>query len=317
LNGASRLCQRRWLFAGAVFDEANWTLVVDGRRVSIEAKPLELLRELLLQAGKVVTKDQLLDRIWPEVHVVEASLPTAVRKLRLALGDDRHDRTIVETVPGIGYRISVPVELDDRAPDLDRQANGATAAHYAGLEAQALAARQSGVMPRVMIVAAGLAIGLAAIVVAFSPTERVDAARPAHVYTQQEAMNALRKLDVEAVEKMIAAGWDPAAPFDSQGNDALKMVLNTCEWDPLHDQRKLQLIARTLLDGGAPLARRNFWGDTAYSIAKADRFCGPRHPVTRMLRTLCYAGYKPFGDRCLATYELTAAQRKAQGLPPA
>ena len=69
-----------------MFDEANWTLVVDGRRVAIEAKPLELLRQLLIGGSKLVTKDDLLGVIWPDVHVVEASLTTAVHKLRAALG---------------------------------------------------------------------------------------------------------------------------------------------------------------------------------------------------------------------------------------
>ena len=99
---------RRWAFAACVFDEANWTLIVNGNRVPVETKPLELLRELLLRAGNVVTKDELLDKIWPDVTVVEASLPTAIHKLRLALGDDRRDRCIIETVSGIGYRLATP-----------------------------------------------------------------------------------------------------------------------------------------------------------------------------------------------------------------
>ena len=84
LSGADRLTQRRWSFAGCTFDESNWALSVGGDRVAIETKPLEMLRELLLRAGNVVTKDALLDSIWPDVTVVEASLPTAVHKLRLA-----------------------------------------------------------------------------------------------------------------------------------------------------------------------------------------------------------------------------------------
>ncbi len=54
---------RRWFFAGCSLDEDSWCLLVDGQRAALEAKPMELLHELLLQAGKVVTKDELLDRI--------------------------------------------------------------------------------------------------------------------------------------------------------------------------------------------------------------------------------------------------------------
>lgn len=43
---------RRWRFGSALLDEASWTLSIDGARVQIEAKPLELLHELLLCAGE-------------------------------------------------------------------------------------------------------------------------------------------------------------------------------------------------------------------------------------------------------------------------
>ena len=109
--------RRRWSFADCLFDEGNWTLIVGGRRVPIETKPLELLRALLLRAGNLVTKDELLDSIWPDVTVVEASLPTAVHKLRLALGDDRRETHIIDTIPRIGYRLAVPVELEDLSGD--------------------------------------------------------------------------------------------------------------------------------------------------------------------------------------------------------
>lgn len=298
-SGADKLRQRRWTFAGCVFDESNWTLSVDRRRVPIETKPLEMLRELLLHAGNVVTKDQLLDTIWPSVTVVEASLPTAVHKLRVALGDDRRDRRIVETVPGIGYRLGVPAEFEDLS------ALRAEARPLAAIAASALARRSMPTrLARLAFIGAGLVMASAAIEIAVAPSEHVYATSSAHGFTQRDAANALRKLDIGAVEKLLAAGWDPNTSFDDEGNGAINYSLNLCEWDPQHDQRKLQLMVRTLLDGGAQIDRRNVWGDTPYSIAKAKRYCGPDHPVTKMLRTACYAGYKPPGDRCLASYEL-------------
>src|SRR5947209_19075933 len=110
-NGADRRQGRRWSFATCIFDENSWSLLVDGRRVPIEAKPLELLHELLLRPSEVVSTDELFAKIWPNVTVVEASLPTAVHKLRLAIGDDAQ-RHIVETVAGIGYRLGVPVQVE-------------------------------------------------------------------------------------------------------------------------------------------------------------------------------------------------------------
>lgn len=88
-NGRSRnasLLRRRrlWRFGEASFDEARWS--VGGQAVPLQAKPLELLRELLQQAGEVVTKDELLEAVWPGVAVTEASLATAVSQIRKALG---------------------------------------------------------------------------------------------------------------------------------------------------------------------------------------------------------------------------------------
>jgi DNA-binding winged helix-turn-helix (wHTH) protein len=310
MNGTDRLRPRRWLFAGCVFDEANWTLVVDGRRIPIEAKPLELLRELLSGDGQLVTKAELMDRVWPDVHVVEASLTTAIHKLRVALGEDRRRRRIIETVPGLGYRLNVPATTQEifpaAAPAFASQAP-------VGLDRAQAALRWNGpesVVPLALTVAGGLAIAIAAITVAAQPAPDLATLTATHPINQGTAANALRKLDVEAIDVLIAEGWDPNTPFDNEGTTALGYVLNTCEWDPDHDRRRLLLMARTLIDGGNRLDKRNVWGDTPYSIAKAERYCGPDHPVTRMIRTMCYAGYQPLGDRCLASYELERRHKR-------
>lgn len=107
---SSRRRRRIWRFAGAEFDEASWTLRVAGAPVALEGKPLELLHELLLRAGEVVTKDEILDAVWPGVTVVEGSLATAISKLRKALGEAGSE--VIATVPRVGYRLIAPVEVD-------------------------------------------------------------------------------------------------------------------------------------------------------------------------------------------------------------
>src|SRR6202050_4684896 len=98
---------RLWRFADYEFDELGRELRVKGRPVELESKPLDILLQLLLHAGEVVTKEELLDSVWPDVTVVDGSLATAVSKLRKAMGDEDHP-TIV-TIPRIGYRLAVPV----------------------------------------------------------------------------------------------------------------------------------------------------------------------------------------------------------------
>jgi len=170
--------------------------------------------------------------------------------------------------------------------------------------------------PALLPLSAVLAIVLTLLAFALSPSGKLSATKADEGFIHPDAASALRRLDVGEIERMIAAGWSPAAPWDQEGNDALTMLLNHCEWNPAHDRRQMLLMARTLIEGGAPIDRRNVWGDTAYSIAKAPRYCGPDHPVTQMLEAMCYGGSMGPKDKCLATYELTAEQRSAQGLPP-
>ena len=99
---------RLWSFAGREFDESRLELRVNGKPVELELKPLEILVELLQHAGEVVTKDELLDAVWPGLTVVEGSLSTAIYKLRKALWDE--ESTIVVTVPRVGYRLEASVQ---------------------------------------------------------------------------------------------------------------------------------------------------------------------------------------------------------------
>jgi DNA-binding winged helix-turn-helix (wHTH) protein len=302
MRAAHRRQRRCWRFASAVLDEASWTLQVDGRRIPLEAKPLELLHELLLRAGDVVTKDELLDAVWPGLMVVEASLPTAIMKLRRALGDEKGEGAIIETVPRIGYRLAVPVALDllpEPGDEIASTENATANDAVLGLPAVPEKSRPR----RWPVVAFGLALtlmggGILALTTAQGPGGGARLLQG----QMRDASDAMRRLDVERIEQLLADGWDPTTPYDDQGNGALNQLLAMCEWNPAHDQQKLLLMARTLIDGGARLDTRNVWGDTAYSIASARRYCGPDHPVSRMMHAQCYTGYRPPGDACLADY---------------
>ena len=99
---------RLWRFADCEFDDLALQLRVKGTSVGLELKPLEVLQQLLLRAGEVVSKDELLDSVWPGLTVVDGSLATAISKLRKALGDQ--NSSIVITVPRVGYRLGATVQ---------------------------------------------------------------------------------------------------------------------------------------------------------------------------------------------------------------
>jgi DNA-binding winged helix-turn-helix (wHTH) protein/serine/threonine protein kinase len=105
--GVQESTGRVWQFADCEFDELSRELRVKGKRVELEAKPLDILLQLLLHPGEVVTKEELLDAVWPSVMVADGSLATAVSKLRKGIGDEQEP--VVLTVPRFGYRLAVPV----------------------------------------------------------------------------------------------------------------------------------------------------------------------------------------------------------------
>jgi TolB-like protein/DNA-binding winged helix-turn-helix (wHTH) protein len=104
---------RCWVFGDCEFDELRRELRVKGEVIELEPKPVEVLLQLLLHAGQVVTKEDLLESVWPGLMVVDGSLATAVSKLRKGLGDD--ESSVLLTVPRVGYRLGVPVRVKPSA----------------------------------------------------------------------------------------------------------------------------------------------------------------------------------------------------------
>ncbi|MEO8680235.1 MAG: winged helix-turn-helix domain-containing protein [Vicinamibacterales bacterium] len=72
--------------------------------VPLPPRALGVLTTLLAQPGLVVSKQELMDAVWPDAFVTESSLLEAVGVLRTALGDDRRRPTYIQTVHRRGYR---------------------------------------------------------------------------------------------------------------------------------------------------------------------------------------------------------------------
>ena len=86
-------------------------ILVNGRSVRVERKPMELLILLASREGQLVTRSEIAERLWSsEVFVdTEHGINTAVRKLRHLLGDDSENPQFIQTVTGMGYRFVAPV----------------------------------------------------------------------------------------------------------------------------------------------------------------------------------------------------------------
>jgi DNA-binding winged helix-turn-helix (wHTH) protein/pimeloyl-ACP methyl ester carboxylesterase len=81
-----------------------------GEVIPLRLKVFDTLRVLVENAGRLVTKQELLDTVWPETTVEENNLNHNVSVLRKALGDRATGQEYIETVPRVGYRFVAPVE---------------------------------------------------------------------------------------------------------------------------------------------------------------------------------------------------------------
>jgi TolB-like protein/DNA-binding winged helix-turn-helix (wHTH) protein len=94
-------------FEGFTLDVMRRSLRHGDRDVDLRPKSFDVLRCLVEQAGQLVTKDELIESVWPNVVVTDESLTRCVSDVRLALGDS--DQRIVKTIPRRGYLLAAPV----------------------------------------------------------------------------------------------------------------------------------------------------------------------------------------------------------------
>jgi DNA-binding winged helix-turn-helix (wHTH) protein/tetratricopeptide (TPR) repeat protein len=95
-----------------LLDPANRSLLRNGIAIPLSAKSCHVLTYLVMNPGRVVTKDELLKAVWPESFVEESNLPGYISGLRKALGDRAG---CIATVPGMGYKFTASVEVEAQA----------------------------------------------------------------------------------------------------------------------------------------------------------------------------------------------------------
>src|SRR5262245_52003331 len=80
-----------------VLDRADECVWYGARKITLAPKAFSLLRYLAERRGRLVTKDELLDAVWPGVFVGDAVLKVAVREIRQALDDDAREPQFIQT----------------------------------------------------------------------------------------------------------------------------------------------------------------------------------------------------------------------------
>jgi len=111
LSGASQVIR----FAGFELDLRTAELSSTGVKTTLPQQPFRILTLLLEHGGEVVTREALRRRLWSNDVFVDFDdgLNSAIRRLRLALGDSAEHPRLLETLPRHGYRLKAQIQQTD------------------------------------------------------------------------------------------------------------------------------------------------------------------------------------------------------------
>src|SRR5262252_6694457 len=131
-------------FEDYTLDVVRGSLRSNDRDIELRPKSFEVLRYLVENAGRLVSKDELIKTVWPNVIVTDDSLARCISEVRQAIGDN--NQTMIKTVPRRGYRFTTTVaQLASKAAP-SQQAKADLVGHVrpnAGVSDSSLADRPS------------------------------------------------------------------------------------------------------------------------------------------------------------------------------
>lgn len=163
-----------WRFGPFVLDEHERSLVADGQAVELTGKSFETLLQLVRHSGRLLSRRELIDAVWPDAVVEEGNLHWTVSAVRKALTVHAPSVTYIETVRGFGYRFVQPVSAD--VPAAPRSV--ASESPSAALAPAAPAVAAPSVRPRARLAARATLVALLALLGALVVSHRGRVASP-------------------------------------------------------------------------------------------------------------------------------------------
>ena len=254
-------------------------LLYDGRPIALTPKAFDLLVHFARHPGRLLTKDDLLSAVWPDVVVEESNLAYHVFAIRKALGEAADGERLIETVPKRGYRFVAPVSVEEEAPaSVSEPADEADTPAVAP-DTRPTPARRT-VRPWILL-AAGFVLG-ALVMLGFefpgtnprtlAPPERFEeqpwnrlgltstaGTWPAFPGTFQIAPDGQHLAAMMAGDDGVTRIWvrsmSEVSPFPLQGTETL--ILPPLIWSPdsrsiAYDATGNGALRRAALDGGSP-----------------------------------------------------------------
>ena len=95
-------------------------LTGEGGEIHLAPKAFDLLAALIVERPKILSKNILQGRLWPDTFVLEANMSNLVAEVRAALGDDPHAPRYIRTAHGVGYACCAKATTERAARQTDR-----------------------------------------------------------------------------------------------------------------------------------------------------------------------------------------------------
>lgn len=115
-------------FGAFRLDPVRFELSLNGQAIAVEPQVLKVLLHLVRHRNRMVPKSEIVEEVWSDRAVSDASISSRVRLARKALGDDGERQEFIRTVHGLGFRFVAPVTEED-PPTLALPALGSEVAH--------------------------------------------------------------------------------------------------------------------------------------------------------------------------------------------
>ncbi len=192
----------RYEFGNYVLQPSERLLFCGGKTVPMKSKVFETLLTLVRHQGELLTKDELMEKIWSNNFVEEANLTQNIFTLRKIFGENPRDHHFIVTVPGRGYRFVAQVETITE-PKTENSLNGSI--HSSNGHSRSLA-----VLPLKLLIPKEseekkyLGLAIADSLITQLSTSRKFSVRSTeavlkYVETEKDAISIGRELDVEVV----------------------------------------------------------------------------------------------------------------------
>jgi len=267
----SQQARRLYEFGPFRIDTANRLLLRDGKPVALKPKVVDTLLVLIENSGRVLEKDELIQKLWPDSFVEEGNLTQNVYEIRKALDSGEEAESYIETIPRRGYRFAVPVKelpfaggavlpvspgdiapVSENAQAASQRSENESPEKPFALSAVAPAASRARFSRPWILICSGLVVGLLAVISYLFSAYRKPTA--ANTEIKSLAILPFKSLSAEAVDESMGQGMADAL-ITKLGNSRRIAVRPTSavlrygalDKDPLTAGRELGVEA--VLDG--------------------------------------------------------------------